>query len=78
MCIRDSQYIAVTYLGLINMNGILLCHQEESQISHNGCHDGILLQSTLALHVVAYDCHDLVTIDDITAVSYTHLTPHTS
>ena len=62
------QYIAVTYLGLLHMDGILLCHQEESQITHNGCHDGILLQSTLALHVVAYDCHDLVTIDDITVL----------
>ena len=64
------QYITVAYLGLLHGNAVLLSHQEESQITHYGCYDGILFQGSLALHKVADDCHDLVTVYDLTIFIY--------
>ena len=64
------QYITVAYLGLLHGNAVLLSHQEESQITHYGCYDSVLFQGSLALHKVADDCHDLVTVYNLTIFVY--------
>ena len=45
---------------------MVLCHQEKSQIAHNGYYNGILLQSTFFFHKVADDSHNLVAVHDFT------------
>ena len=45
---------------------MVFCHQEKSQITHNGYYNGILFQGALFLHKVADDSHNLVAVNDFT------------
>ena len=62
---HSFQYIAVAYFGLLNFNFISFSHQEKAQITHNSRYNPVAFQLPLALHVIPYNGHNLVTVHNI-------------